>query len=173
MFGVRSQIYLLAAMLVTLSMPHIVSAQSTTDLEKSTVPTEVRTRLGLYFELLQKEDWEKLYEIEAWPRSDKSEYIAIHTKFKGNTYYSVSKLQKVGLSDSMTYYAQSKGWSIDGCGKFRDKYEGEITAIGSVSVYKDPKRGWIVLSFIPSLYADGWRSCKTPIDEFPIRILDK
>ncbi|CAN5412943.1 hypothetical protein BH10ACI2_BH10ACI2_00640 [soil metagenome] len=171
MFGVPSQIYLLAVMLVTLASSHIVLAQR--ELEKRTVPSEVRTRLDLYFELLHREDWEKLYEIEAWPRSDKSEYIAIHTKFKGNTYSSVSKLLEVGLSDSMTYYSQAKAWRIDGCGKFRDKNVYEITAVGSVSVSNDPKRGWIVLSFIPTLYSDGWHQCGTPIDEFPIKILNK
>jgi len=173
MLGGHFQFDLSTVLLITLMMSNLVLSQSTTDLEKSPVPPEVRARLDLYFEFLHKQDWEKLYEIEAWPKSDKGEFIATHIKFKGNTYESVSKILKVGLNDLMTHYLQSKGWRIDGCTKFRDKNKTEITAIGSGSVFKDPLRGWIFLSFLPSLYADGWRACDRPIDEFPIKILDK
>lgn len=173
MLAVRFQITLLAIAFVTLTLSNFVSAQSVSDLETRNVPTEVRARLDLYFQLLLTEDWEKLYEIEDWANSDKKNYISTKIKFRGNTYDSVSKLLKVGLNDSMTYYSHSTKWSIDGCGRFRDNDGNEITAIGSVSVFKDPKRGWIVLSFIPSLYADGWHQCEMSIDEFPIRILDK
>lgn len=173
MLAIRSQTNLVAALLVSLTMTNFVLAQAAGDLEKRSVPPEVRTRLDLYFMLLQKEDWEKLYEIEDWPKSDKDDYIATHIKFKGNTYDSVPKLLKVGLNDSMTYYSHSQKWGIKGCGQFRDKNSREITALGSVSVANDPKRGWIVLSFIPTLYSDGWHDCENPIDEFPIKILDK
>jgi hypothetical protein len=172
MSAVRPQFKLVAIMLVAL-MSHFVTAQDPRDQEKRNVPTEVRARLDLYYELFEKEDWEKLYEIEDWLNPDKKSYISTKIKFKGNTYSSVSKLIKVGLSDSMTYHSHGNKWRIEGCGKFRDKNDSEITSIGSVSVSRDTKRGWIVQSFIPSLYADGWRGCTTPIDEFPIRILGK
>jgi hypothetical protein len=173
MLAVRSQINILVIVLVTLAMSHILSAQSASEQEKRGVPTEVRTRLDVYYELLQKENWEKLYEIENWPNRDRKAYISTHIRFKGNTYNTVTKLLLVGLSDSMTYFPHSKKWQIEGCGKFKYENEIEITASGTVDVVNDPKRGWIVLSYIPTLYADGWRQCKTSIDEFPIKILDK
>lgn len=173
MLAVRNQIVSVAVVVAVLALPGFLAAQHAKNLETRNVPIEARARLELYFDLLQKEDWARLYEIEDWPEVDKNDYIANHIRFKGNTYESVSKILQIGLRSSMTYDSKQKKWGIEGCGIFRDNKGFDITAYGTVSISNNPERGWIVLSFIPSLFVDGWRQCKMPIEEFPIRILDK
>lgn len=155
---------------VFLAMNVALSAQSPENADKSMVPPEVRERLTLYFDLLRNEGWDKMYEIEDWPTRDRDEYTATHIKFKGNTYSSVAKVLKVGLNDVMKHYPDSKRWSIEGCVTFIDRDRREVTSVGSVEVSSDPKRGWIVRSFMPILHAEGWRQCKSSIEGFPIQI---
>lgn len=152
-------------------------AAPTPETQEIPVSQEIVERINLYWTYYNREDWEKLYDLDDTLPMEKADYVAIKKNGKNDPYVSVAKILEIAIDDKMSFaptQRKPQRWQINGCARFVRKDGQESWGGGSLMLDKDEEGKWRIFNIlITAFIIDGKRvtnSCTGDVSKFPINI---